>query len=291
LTLPREAANHRISPRFLEQGSLLQAAGSVENRQKTAFIEVDGVLRSFQARDGSTTLAVDGVDLQISTSEFVSLLGPSGCGKSTLLSMIAGLILPTSGEIRIAGKSVRGPYTNIGIVFQSDLLLDWRTVLGNVLIQFEMRGLDPAPHKERARALIRSVGLGDFEAKYPWELSGGMRQRVAICRALIHDPPLLLMDEPFGALDALTRAQLQIDLQNIWQSSRKTVVFVTHSIEEAVFLSDRVIVMTPRPGRVREELQIDLPRPRRLDVRDQRVFTDAISRVNYLFQDMGVIRV
>jgi NitT/TauT family transport system ATP-binding protein len=291
--VPRAAADHRSDHPLGApvSGSVAQAEHSLENRERTAFIEIDRVSRSFNARDGSTTLAVDGVDLRIGTSEFVSLLGPSGCGKSTLLSIIAGLILPTSGEVRIGGRGIRGPYTNIGIVFQSDLLLDWRTVLGNVLIQFEMRGLDPAPHKERARALIASVGLGDFEAKYPWELSGGMRQRVAICRALIHDPPLLLMDEPFGALDALTRAQLQIDLQHIWQSTRKTVVFVTHSIEEAVFLSDRVIVMTPRPGRVREVLEIDLPRPRRLDVRDQRVFTDAISRVNYLFQDMGVIRV
>jgi NitT/TauT family transport system ATP-binding protein len=150
--------------------------------------------------------------------------------------------------------------------------------------------LPSKPHRARAQALIASVGLSDFETKHPWELSGGMRQRVAICRALIHEPPLLLMDEPFGALDALTRAQLQIDLQNIWQSSRKTVVFVTHSIEEAVFLSDRIIVMTPRPGRVREVVEIDLARPRRLDVRDSLVFADAIRRVNHLFQDMGVIR-
>jgi NitT/TauT family transport system ATP-binding protein len=153
-----------------------------------------------------------------------------------------------------------------------------------------MRGKSPGPHRERARALIASVGLGEFETKHPWELSGGMRQRVAICRALIHEPPLLLMDEPFGALDALTRAQLQIDLQNIWQSSRKTVVFVTHSIEEAVFLSDRVIVMTPRPGRVREVIEIGLPRPRGLDARESPAFTDIIRRVNHLFQDMGVIR-
>jgi len=269
---------------------VLEIATKNENRGGTAFIEVGGVSKSFVARDGSTTLAVDGVQIEVGTSEFVSLLGPSGCGKSTLLSIIAGLIEPTSGEIRIEGRPVRGPHTNIGIVFQSDLLLDWRTVLGNVLIQFEMRGMRPEPHKARARALIASVGLGEFEAKYPWELSGGMRQRVAICRALIHEPPLLLMDEPFGALDALTRAQLQIDLQNIWQSSRKTVVFVTHSIEEAVFLSDRVIVMTPRPGRVREIIGIDLPRPRRLDVRDSPVFAAAIRRVNYLFEEMGVIR-
>jgi NitT/TauT family transport system ATP-binding protein len=269
---------------------VLQAANTIEGRERTAFIELGGISKSFAARDGSTTLAVERVDFNIGASEFVSLLGPSGCGKSTLLSIIAGLIEPSSGEIRIDGRPIRGPYTNVGIVFQSDLLLDWRTVLGNVLYQIEMRGLPSKPHRARARALIASVGLGDFETKHPWELSGGMRQRVAICRALIHEPPLLLMDEPFGALDALTRAQLQIDLQNIWQSSRKTVVFVTHSIEEAVFLSDRVIVMTPRPGRVREVVEIDLARPRRLDVRDSPVFANAIRRVNHLFQDMGVIR-
>jgi NitT/TauT family transport system ATP-binding protein len=152
-----------------------------------------------------------------------------------------------------------------------------------------MRGEDPRPHKERARGLIASVGLAGFESKYPWELSGGMRQRVSLCRALIHDPPLLLMDEPFGALDALTREQLQVDLQRIWQTSRKTVVFVTHSISEAVFLSDRVVVMTPRPGRVREVLRIDLSRPRAIDVRDTPAFGNNVRHINHLFQDMGVI--
>jgi NitT/TauT family transport system ATP-binding protein len=282
-------AANRLGPAWAPQ-TVLQAANTIEDRERTAFIELGGISKSFVARDGSTTLAVERVDFKIGASEFVSLLGPSGCGKSTLLSIIAGLIEPSSGEIRIDGHPIRGPYTNVGIVFQSDLLLDWRTVLGNVLIQYEMRGLPTKQHKARAQALIASVGLSDFETKHPWELSGGMRQRVAICRALIHEPPLLLMDEPFGALDALTRAQLQIDLQNIWQSSRKTVVFVTHSIEEAVFLSDRIIVMTPRPGRVREVVEIDLARPRRLDVRDSPVFADAIRRVNNLFQDMGVIR-
>lgn len=269
---------------------MVQATHSIANRERSTFIELDDISKTFSTRDQASTLAVDRVSVEIGASEFVSLLGPSGCGKSTLLSIIAGLIQPTRGEARINGRPIRAPYTNIGIVFQSDLLLDWRTVLGNVLIQFEMRGLKTEPHQERAHALIRSVGLGDFERKYPWELSGGMRQRVAICRALIHDPPLLLMDEPFGALDALTRAQLQIDLQTIWQSTRKTVVFVTHSIEEAVFLSDRVIVMTPRPGRVREIIDISLPRPRGLDVRERPAFTEAINRVNHLFQDMGVIR-
>jgi NitT/TauT family transport system ATP-binding protein len=201
----------------------------------TTFIQVEKLSKTFAARDGVPTLAVDNVDLSIGASEFVSLLGPSGCGKSTLLSIIAGLLPPSRGEVRIKGRAVTSPYTNIGIVFQNDLLLDWRTVLGNVLLQFEMRGQDPRPYAEQACALIASVGLGGFEAKYPWELSGGMRQRVSICRALIHDPPLLLMDEPFGALDALTRQQLQVDLQRIWQTSRKTVVFVTHSIDEAFF--------------------------------------------------------
>jgi NitT/TauT family transport system ATP-binding protein len=269
---------------------MVQAVQSIANRERPVFIELNGISKTFSTRDRTSTLAVEGVSIEVGAGEFVSLLGPSGCGKSTLLSIIAGLIQPTSGEARIDRRPVCGPYTNIGIVFQSDLLLDWRTVLGNVLIQFEMRGLKTEPHRERARALIRSVGLGDFEQKYPWELSGGMRQRVAICRALVHDPPLLLMDEPFGALDALTRAQLQIDLQTIWQSTRKTVVFVTHSIEEAVFLSDRIIVMTPRPGRVREVIDVDLPRPRGLDVRKQPAFTEAINRVSHLFQEMGVIR-
>jgi NitT/TauT family transport system ATP-binding protein len=254
------------------------------------FIEVRGVSKTFKARDGKPTLAVDNVDLNIGAGEFVSLLGPSGCGKSTLVSMISGLAQPTAGEVRIAGKPITEPYTDIGIVFQQDLLADWRTVLGNVLLQFEMRGQNPKPHVERARKLLASVGLGDFESKYPWELSGGMRQRVAICRALIHDPQLLLMDEPFGALDALTREQLQVDLQRIVQTTRKTVVFVTHSISEAVFLADRVVVMTPRPGSIREVLKIELQRPRGLDVRDTEAFTANVQHINHLFQEMGVIK-
>jgi NitT/TauT family transport system ATP-binding protein len=279
-----------MSPPPAGLASLDHPFPSGEGLGRETFIQLDAIAKTFLARDGTTTLAVDGVDINVATAEFVSLLGPSGCGKSTLLSIIAGLIEPSRGRVVIGGREIRAPYTDVGIVFQSDLLLDWRTVLGNVLIQFEMRGKPSAPHREQARALIASVGLGGFETKHPWELSGGMRQRVAICRALIHDPPLLLMDEPFGALDALTRAQLQIDLQNIWQSSCKTVVFVTHSIEEAVFLSDRVIVMTPRPGRVREIIAVDLPRPRSVASRESPAFIDIIRRVNHLFQEMGVIR-
>lgn len=254
------------------------------------FIEVDNVSKTYGARDGSETLAVDNVNLEIRSGEFVSLVGQSGCGKSTLLSIIAGLMEPTRGQIRIDGQVVTKPYTNIGIVFQSDLLLDWRTVLGNVLFQFEMRGEDPRRFEERARTLVASVGLDGFEKKHPFELSGGMRQRVSLCRALVHDPPLLLMDEPFGSLDALTREQLQVDLQRVWQQSRKTVVFVTHSIAEAVFLSDRVVVMTPRPGRLRELLSIDLERPRDLEVRESQAFNQYVRRVNRLFQEMGIIR-
>ncbi len=268
------------------------AAVSTSRRQAAApvFIQVGGVSKSYTARDGNPVVAVDDVSLDVAGGEFVSIVGPSGCGKSTLLSIVAGLISATQGEVRIEGRPVRAPYTKVGIVFQSDLLLDWRTVLGNVLFQFEMRGESPRPFEGRARDLIESVGLAGFERKHPFELSGGMRQRVALCRALVHDPPLLLMDEPFGALDALSRDQLQVDLQRIWQQSRKTVLFVTHSIPEAVFLSDRVIVMTPRPGRIREVLTIDLPRPRDLDIRESQTFAQYVHRVNRLFQQMGVFR-
>ena len=256
----------------------------------SSFIGVSGLVKEFAPKGTQPVRALDRVDLDIGRSEFVSVVGPSGCGKSTLLSLIAGLILPCEGQVSIGEQVVTQPYTDIGVVFQSDLLLDWRTVLGNVLIQFEMRGLDTRPHVDRARSLLQSVGLGAFESAYPWQLSGGMRQRVSICRALVHDPPLLLMDEPFGALDAITREQLQVDLQEIWQHSRKTVVFITHSISEAVFLSDRVVVMTPRPGKIREILPIELPRPRALDVRDTPDFTAYTARIGRLFRELGVFR-
>jgi NitT/TauT family transport system ATP-binding protein len=268
------------------------AAVSTSRRVAVApvVIQVGAVSKAYPARDGHPVLAVDDVSLDVAGGEFVSIVGPSGCGKSTLLSIVAGLVSATAGEVRIEARPVREPYTKIGIVFQSDLLLDWRTVLGNVLFQFEMRGESPRAFEGRARELIASVGLAGFEGKHPFELSGGMRQRVALCRALVHDPPLLLMDEPFGALDALTRDQLQVDLQRIWQESRKTVLFVTHSIPEAVFLSDRVVVMTPRPGQIREVLTIGLPRPRTLDIRESQAFAQYVHRVNCLFQQMGVIR-
>jgi len=252
-------------------------------------IDIDGVGKTFTGQDGEQIIALEGTDLKIGRGEFVSIVGPSGCGKSTLLSLVAGLLETTIGEVRISGSRVDGPYTNLGFAFQSDLLLDWRTVLRNVLLQCDMRGIDNKTHEPRARELLRSVGLEGFEDKRPFELSGGMRQRVALCRALLLDPPMLMMDEPFGALDALTREQMQVDLLAMWQETKKTVLFVTHSISEAVFLSDRIIVMTPRPGKVREIIDIDISRPRDLNVRDTGEFGAIVHRIRLLFQEMGVI--
>ena len=251
-------------------------------------IEIAGVSKVF--RRGSTQVrALDEVDLSVGDGEFLAVVGPSGCGKSTLMRLVAGLIPATTGSIHIGGKQVSGPYTDVGIVFQSPILLDWRTVLGNVLLQLEMRGIDPAPYEARARALLTAVGLGDFCNAYPRELSGGMRQRASIVRALVHDPRLLLMDEPFGALDALTREQMRIDLEDLWLSSRKTVLFITHSIDEAVLLADRVIVMSPRPGKVDRVINIDLPRPRGLDGRRLPGFAEASDLITNIFLDRGVL--
>ncbi len=251
-------------------------------------IDIAGVSKIF--RRGSTQVrALDEVDLSVGDGEFLAVVGPSGCGKSTLMRLVAGLIPATTGSIHIGDKPVSGPFTDVGIVFQSPILLDWRTVLGNVLLQLEMRGIDPAPYEARARALLTAVGLGDFCNAYPRELSGGMRQRASIVRALVHDPHLLLMDEPFGALDALTREQMRIDLEDLWLSSRKTVLFITHSIDEAVLLADRVIVMSPRPGKVDRIVDIDLPRPRGLDGRRLPGFAEASDLITNIFLDRGVL--
>jgi NitT/TauT family transport system ATP-binding protein len=218
------------------------------------------------------------------------MIGPSGCGKSTLMMCVAGLIEASAGSVRVGSTRVSGPFTQVGIVFQEPLLLDWRTVLGNVLFQVEMRGLDPKAYEGRARALLERVGLAGFERKSPWELSGGMRQRVAICRALIHDPPLLLMDEPFGALDTLTRDQMNVDLLRLCAETRKTALFITHSISEAVFLSDRVIVMTPRPGRVIADLPVAFTGTRRLSLRTTPQFAEHESRIYSIFRSIGVLQ-
>jgi NitT/TauT family transport system ATP-binding protein len=204
--------------------------------------------------------------------------------------MTAGLVPMTSGTITIGGTQVRGPYTDLGIVFQDPVLLDWRSVIDNVLLQIEIRGMDKARYRARALELLELVGLSGFENRNPYELSGGMRQRVSIVRALVHDPPLLLMDEPFGALDALARDQLNLDLQNIWLGSNKTVFFVTHSISESVFLSDRVVVMSPRPGKIVEILDIDLPRPRHLSIRETPEFGAYSKEIRRIFTSLGILR-
>jgi NitT/TauT family transport system ATP-binding protein len=218
------------------------------------------------------------------------LLGPSGCGKTTLMMILVGLINADAGEARIEGHRVRAPFTDVGIVFQSPELLEWRTALENILLQIEIRRLPVRNFTIRAKELLAQVGLGGFEDKFPFELSGGMKQRVALCRALVHDPGILLMDEPFGALDALTRDQMNLDLQRIWLEKRKTAVFVTHSIDEAVFLSDRIIVMTPRPGTIAEIISIDLLRPRTLDVKDTAEFNAFTGRIRKRFLDLGVLK-
>ncbi len=252
-------------------------------------VRVEGVSRTFR-RGGMETRALDRVDLDIAPGEFVAVLGPSGCGKSTLLKIVAGLLPPSAGQVSIGGGRVDGPYTDLGIVFQSPVLLDWRTILGNVLVQIELRGGDPAAHREEAMALLAKVGLGGFENRMPRELSGGMRQRAAIVRALIHDPPLLMFDEPFGALDALTREQMRIDLEKLWLERRQTTLFITHGIAEAVALADRVVVMTPRPGAIDRIVLIDLPRPRDKAVIASPRFAELCEEITECLMRRGVIQ-
>jgi NitT/TauT family transport system ATP-binding protein len=228
---------------------------------------------------GGNVIALSDIDCTIADGEFLSIVGPSGCGKSTLLKILAGLLARSGGEALLNGTSIDGPRNDIGVVFQSPVLFPWRTVLGNVLLPVDVQRLGRDKMKSRALDLLNLVGLSGFESRYPWELSGGMQQRVALVRALIHDPALLLMDEPFGALDALTRESMNVELQRIWMESKKTVVFITHSTSEAVFLGDRVLVMTPRPGKVEDVLEIDLPRPRPLDVMNTPEFGVYVRRI------------
>jgi NitT/TauT family transport system ATP-binding protein len=252
-------------------------------------IRVMDVSKRYDTRSGEI-VALDAVNLGICEGEFVSIIGPSGCGKSTLLMIVSGLTSKSSGSVQISGGEVTTPYTACGIVFQQDVLLDWRSAFRNVTLQAEIRGMNIKAAEKRAHELLSLVGLEGFENMYPHELSGGMRQRVSICRALLHDPALLLMDEPFGALDALTRDQLNVDLLRFWQQTRMTVLFVTHSISEAVFLSDRVVVMSPRPGRVEGIIPINLPRPRRLAIRQTAEFNAHVQEITSIFKKVGVLR-
>jgi NitT/TauT family transport system ATP-binding protein len=230
------------------------------------FIELRAVGKTYQASDGVPIKAVETVSASISKGEFVSILGPSGCGKSTLMMMIAGLLQPSQGEILFKKQPVLSPLRDFGVVFQDAVLLPWRNVIENVELPGEVAGLDRTARREAAMAVIRMVGLAGFETKRPNELSGGMQQRVAIARALLLKPELILMDEPFGALDAMTREQMNLELQTVGMESKATIVFVTHSISEAAFLSDRVLVMSRRPSTIQEAVEIDIPRPRPVEL-------------------------
>jgi NitT/TauT family transport system ATP-binding protein len=255
----------------------------------TPALQLTHVTKIYDTANGPLT-ALDDLDFSIGEGEFLSVLGPSGCGKSTLLSLASGLEFPTHGSVLRSGEAIRRAVTDIGIVFQTDALLEWRRVLDNVMIQPQIRGLDLAVYERRAHALLAMTGLDGFAHRFPHELSGGMRQRVSICRALVHDPSLLLMDEPFGALDALTREQMVMELHQLWLNTRKSVMFVTHDIHEAILLAQRVLVMTPRPGRVAEMIDVDLPFPRTPATLESPAFTALVARVRALFEQHGVLK-
>jgi NitT/TauT family transport system ATP-binding protein len=257
-----------------------RSAGS--DRAAGAILTVSDVSKSYRTREGEPIRALDRVSLSLGKGEFVSIVGPSGCGKSTLLKIIAGIERPSGGSIAHESSANSRPQRATGVVFQTPVLLPWRTVLENVLLPIRVLRLPRAPAEARARDLLGLVGLADFERKYPAELSGGMQQRVAIARSLIHDPGVLLMDEPFGALDALTRERMSLELQKIWMANRKTVFFITHSILESVFLSDRVVVMSPRPGRFIDEFVIPFGRPRTFDLAGSSEFNSYVSRIRNL---------
>jgi NitT/TauT family transport system ATP-binding protein len=248
------------------------------------FIDIVGVSKTFEARHGDVVTALDNVSLAIESGTFVTLLGPSGCGKSTLLRLIGGLLPTSSGKLTLGNARVEGPSDQVGMVFQKPVLLPWRTVLENTLLAADLGKVPRAQAIERAMHYIKIAGLEGFENKYPSELSGGMQQRVGITRALVHDPKVLLMDEPFAALDAMTRDHMQIELQALWAESGKTVIFVTHSIPEAVFLADKIIVLAPRPGRVIEEIEVQLPRPRTLEMVNSEVFGIYATRARRHFE-------
>jgi NitT/TauT family transport system ATP-binding protein len=251
----------------------MNAAGSSKS-EAIAVLRIDSVRKSFDKLE-----AIRNVSLDVGENEFVSLLGPSGCGKSTLLMMVAGLITPSGGEISINGSPVTGPRAEIGVVFQQPVLLPWRTVLDNVLFPIELLKLSRADYQAAAMELLAMAKIDDFAHHLPRQLSGGMRQRASICRALIHKPRILLMDEPFSALDAITRDEMGVELLRIWQANRKTVIFVTHSIREAAFLSDRVLVMGRRPAIIIEEVRIDLPRPRQISMMESEPFNQYVRQL------------
>jgi len=253
-----------------------------------AAVEINALTKVFGQGD-SAVKAFGPSDLGINEGEFISLLGPSGCGKSTLLLMVAGLLESTSGTIKLKGTSVSGPRTDIGIMFQDNTLVPWRTVRGNIELQLELRGLNVDVYSEQIDTLLQQVSLTEFSQNAPYELSGGMQQRAAFCQALIHEPDTLLLDEPLGKLDAMTREVIRRDLQTLWMQKKQTVMLVTHSIEEAVQLSNRVVVISPRPGVIDQIFDIDLPWPRDLEVKNSPAFSDYVIQIQRIFQNYGVL--
>ena len=265
------------------------AQDEVNPRTRDAAIVLQDVSMTFATGDaGQTVRALHDVNLEIRSGEFVSLIGPSGCGKSTLLRLIGDLLAPTSGAIQVNGKTPRQARLSreYGIVFQQPVLYDWRTVMQNVQLPLEVMRASAAERRERAATLLSLVGLTEFAQRYPWELSGGMQQRVSIARALSFRPSVLLMDEPFGALDEMTRERLNRELLNVWSETRTTIVFVTHSVAEAVFLSDRIVVMSPRPGRLEALIDVDLPRPRETETRELPRFFQLIAEVRHHLREV-----
>jgi NitT/TauT family transport system ATP-binding protein len=264
-------------------------ASSALARKSGVPITISNVSKVFGEETDKPFRALKKVDVTITEGEFISVVGASGCGKSTLMLMVAGLLKRTTGDIRVNGHSVTGPITDIGIAFQDHLLLDFRTAFENVMLHADIRGLDRKTLEARARDLFKQLRLEHAMDKYPRQLSGGMRQRVSLIRTLVHEPSVLLMDEPFGALDALTRLQVRMDLEALWLRRRPTVLFITHSVEEAVGLSDRILVMSPSPGEVVDDIRIDLPRPRPIVLGDAPEFASYVDQIHRQFERMGVL--
>jgi NitT/TauT family transport system ATP-binding protein len=252
----------------------------------TPAIQMDDVSKIYRSKDEEIA-SLGSLNITVDDGEFVVIVGPSGCGKSTLLKIISGLLPPTTGEIRVAGRPVKQPHRDVGIVFQNALLLPWRNVLENVMMPAEVKKLPRSEYLVRAKALLKSAGLEAFEQKMPWQLSGGMQQRVSICRALVHEPKIILMDEPFGALDALTREKMNLELSRMQRDTRKTVLMITHSIAEAVFLADRVLVMSERPGTIIGTYNIPLPHPRGIGVMADPRFAEFVNLIRGHFYARG----
>ena len=267
-----------------------QALPATPHKDDPAFIQIQGLEKSYRSRDGGTLRALGPVTIDIHKHEFLTIVGPSGCGKSTLLKLLAGLIERSTGSILMNGQEIHGPQLDIGVVFQSPVLLPWRTALENVTLPASILDtLDNRAANIRGLELLDLVGLKDFHGKYPNELSGGMQQRVAIARALMHEPSILLMDEPFGALDAMTRENLNVEIRRLWAEAGKTIVFVTHSIPEAVFLGTKVLVLSNRPGQIAEIVNVELDEKRTLDIVTSDVFGIYTRRIRRHFKSNGAI--